>query len=82
MSTLTFYKNRSTPRVSKSGEAGRAKLHKAGEGPVTSKRQATPAEEKTIRNGGWVRTRANGMSPDNPKAKSSSLKGRPRLKKD
>ncbi len=28
MSTLTFYANRSTPRVSKSGETGRAKRNR------------------------------------------------------
>ncbi len=72
---LTFYANRSTPRVS----GGKSK-HRPEEGRVVKTRPATAAEEKTIARGDWVRTRADGKKPGEAGAKSSGLKGRPKLK--
>lgn len=75
---LVFYENRSTGQVV---EKGKKKPAKTGYGKQTSKRAATPTEEKQIAKGEWVRTRESGKKASDPGAKSSSLKGRPKLKK-
>lgn len=75
--TLTYYSNRSTPRV----QPGAGKKHTPAEGKVVKTRPATASEEKQISNGQWLRTRADGKKPGDPGAKSSSLPGRPKLKR-
>ena len=75
---LVFYANRSTAKVVTKGATAKSKV---GYGKVTKSRAATPAEEKQIKAGKWIRTRSDGKKPTDPGAKSSTMKGRPKLKK-
>jgi len=75
---LVFYANRATAKVVSKGTKAKSK---AGYGKVVRSRVATPAEEKQIRAGKWIRTRADGKKPSDAGAKSSTMKGRPKLKK-
>lgn len=70
MHDLIFYSNRRTPEVVPRG--GKSKLSGTKAGRIVKRRQATESEEKTIRNGGWVRVNAQGHTPSNPNYISES----------
>lgn len=80
---LVFFKGRNTSTVvtanSRDEAISKAKNKKVAgsDGEVVSARQANEDESKAIRNGTWLRVRANGSTNSN----SGSYKFRPQLKK-
>lgn len=69
-----YYARRSTPEIVARGKPGHPK---PGYGPETSRQPATEAEERTIAQGRWVRTREDGRRPNAAGAKQSRY--RPKL---
>ncbi len=65
---LIFLENRRTPKVVPEGKKYEPK---PSEGKVKKRRKATADEEKTIRNGEWVRVNEHGKTPKDSDYKSS-----------
>lgn len=65
---LIFFENRSTPQVVERGAEAKSKK---GYGKQTSRRKATPDEEKQISAGRWVRVDQSGNRPNSPEYKKT-----------
>lgn len=72
---LTFYANRSTPRVHRAGT--KPPKPKKGYGRRVSSRRANAAEARKARAGKWIQVDARGRTPSSSKYKPSRY--RPKL---
>lgn len=73
---LIFLSNRRTPKVVKKGAKYKPK---PSEGRIVRRRAANESEEKTIRNGGWVRVNQRGEKPGDSGYMKKKSKVRPQL---
>lgn len=71
-----FLSGRRTPKIVKRGERYRPS---EAEGRIVKRRPCTQEEERTIRNGGWVRVNVDGKRPGDPGYKDRKSKIRPNL---
>lgn len=69
---LIWYENRRTPEVVARGAKGKRGGAGTAAGKVVKRRAATAEEEKTIRNGGWVRKAKDGSKPGDSGYKSEN----------
>ena len=80
---LAFWSRRSTATVVPASSANQARnrasaRHKAGYGSLVSVQQANAADSRLIHQGGWVRRRRNGISPQFGTARSKASARRQR----
>lgn len=77
--TLTWYKGRNTPAVTKPGQS---RKKKQGEGAIVKQRQANSSEVAKLNRGDWLRVDKHGRTPGGSGGYGTGSSVRPQFNKN